>query len=587
MENYSGFSRRQVLKISTMTAAGAGLAGVLAACGQDASTSARAGSAAAASGKRRPLPIPPLAEASNEGGTKVFDLEARKGQSEIMPGTQTDTWGYSADYLGPTIRATEGDNVRLRIKNSVDEITTVHFHGMHLPAEMDGGPHQYIEPGKTWEPEFQIRQQAATLWYHPHPHGESARHTYRGLAGLFIIDDDNPAAAELPHEYGVDDIPLVLQDKRFNSNGSLDERDLPDVGLLGDTAMVNGITDPEFRAETGRVRFRILDGSIMRLYNLKFSDDRPFQVIASDGGLLGEPREVTSLILSPGERAEIIVDFQQGDDVMLQAAPFPENFFQGNWDIDDAPNFGLGDSFDLLHVTGPQSGATPAAAALPASLNPTAVEQLDVQGAPTRDFQMSWFQINGRQMNMSRIDDTIDHDGWEVWTVKNNDNWIHNFHVHDTQFRVVGFDGDQGVMKDGWKDTVMLVPGAEAKIAVRFTDYTSNRWPYMYHCHLLYHEDQGMMGQFLVINPGEEPDPAIGEDLPRGYHDHRQSESSQWAQYQTRTTEDARRGSFGSDRDSSRWLDQDNDGNVDGSDRFDTDRDNDRDNDRDWDLDIG
>jgi FtsP/CotA-like multicopper oxidase with cupredoxin domain len=159
------------------------------------------------------LRIPPLAQPRiAAGGVREFALALQAGgRSEFLPGKTTPTWGVNGPYLGPTVRTTRGDRVRMLVTNQVGESTSLHWHGMRLPARMDGGPHQPIAPGATWSPEWTVDQPAATLWYHPHPHGTTARHVYRGLAGLFLIDD--PRGTALPSRYGIDDLPLIIQDR--------------------------------------------------------------------------------------------------------------------------------------------------------------------------------------------------------------------------------------------------------------------------------------------------------------------------------------------------------------------------------------
>ncbi|QRZ61668.1 multicopper oxidase family protein [Rothia sp. ZJ932] len=496
-------------------------AATLSACGGSGSSSAQPsqGSAtisATASANRRPLPVPPILEPTLEGTTKVFALDARTGESEMKPGVQTPTWGYNGALLGPTLRMANGDNVRIDVKNSLPETTTVHWHGMHVPGIADGGPHQPIEPGTSWSASWQVRQNASTLWYHPHPHGETSRHAYRGLAGLFIIDDESTGTLGLPEEYGVDDIPLVIQDRRFNDDGTLDETDLPDLGLLGDTTMLNGITNPHFEATTSRVRFRVLNGSVMRLYNLAFSDDREFSLIGSDGGLLHTAKTVKNLYISPGERAEILVEFAPGDEITLKAVPFTDRLGLSEG---SQPEFGIFDSFELLTLSGPASASD--AGQVASTLNQKVATLPETSEHTTeRSFSLTGFQINGELMDAERIDFTAHPNEWEIWTITNNDSWIHNFHIHNTQFRVLSYEdtfyrdyNQDALLTDGWKDTVLLPPGVEVKLAVRFTDYTSTAWPYMYHCHLLFHEDQGMMGQFMVVEPGQEPDAVIGNGV--------------------------------------------------------------------------
>lgn len=156
------------------------------------------------------LAIPPPAESSvDKDGTRVFDLRMRAGETEFEAGRKTPTWGFNGSYLGPTLRAARGEKVRVRIANGPDEASSVHWHGMHLPARMDGGPHQMIGPGDTWSPHWSVDQPAATLWYHPHPHGATEEHARKGLAGMFILDDERSTKLALPKRYGVDDLPVI------------------------------------------------------------------------------------------------------------------------------------------------------------------------------------------------------------------------------------------------------------------------------------------------------------------------------------------------------------------------------------------
>jgi len=186
------------------------------------------------------LAIPPLADSRTDArGTRVFDLTAQQGTSALLPGKPTQTWGFNGSYLGPTLRAARGEEVRVNVHNHLDETTTVHWHGMHLPARYDGGPHQPIKPGQTWSPQWRIDQPAATLWYHPHPHGQTEEHINKGLASMVILDDPDSAVADaLPHEYGVDDIPLIVQDKRLDDDGDIQS------GGLGEDLLVNAPTAP-------------------------------------------------------------------------------------------------------------------------------------------------------------------------------------------------------------------------------------------------------------------------------------------------------------------------------------------------------
>lgn len=446
----------------------------------------------------RPLAIPPLAESQVVDGIRIFDLRLQEGVTDFGHG-RTPTWGINGPYLGPTLRAERGEQVRVRVRNDLPEETSLHWHGMHLPAEMDGGPHQPIAAGGTWEPGWRIDQAAATLWYHPHPHGETARHVYRGLAGMFLLDDPVEARLALPDTYGVDDIPLILQDKKFHQDGSLDEEPalIQSAGLTGDTIVVNGTVGPYLDVSTELVRLRVLNASNARPYTLELDDGSGFHVIASDGGLLGAPVRLTSLQLSVGERAELVVALQAGERRILRSGP-----------SDTADRLAGGaDRVDLLELR--------AAAELSPSpsLPSVLVDQpgLDESVATrNRTFELSGFSINGRPMDMGRIDHTSTLGDTEIWEVTNADGGSHNFHVHDVQFQVLSINGEPPPPHlAGQKDTIWIRPQETIRLIMKFEDYTSTRWPFMFHCHTLRHEDLGMMGQFLVSEPGAPAEPRV------------------------------------------------------------------------------
>ncbi len=281
----------------------------------------------------QPLKIPPLLEPTvKNDGTKHFTLTMQKGGTEFLPGKMTETFGVNGSYLGPTIRVSREDRVSFDVVNQLGETSTLHWHGMLLPASMNGGPHQMIQAGDTWSPHWMIDQPAATTWYHPHLHGKTASQVYKGLAGLFLIEDQD--SEKLPSEYGVNDIPLVIQDKLFDEQGQLsEEMDLPPFGTLGNQILVNGTYGPYLDVTESMVRFRILNGSNARAYHLGFSDDRTFQVVANDAGLLEEPVSLDRLFLSPGERAEIVVQFQPGDETILHSYSGENGIDEGEFDL--------------------------------------------------------------------------------------------------------------------------------------------------------------------------------------------------------------------------------------------------------------
>ena len=461
------------------------------------------------------LAVPPLAPSRLDGeGRRVFDLHAAAGVYDFG-GRTAPTWGFNGTYLGPTLRAARGERVAVNVHNGLTEATTVHWHGMHLPAAMDGSPHQAVEPGRTWSPTWTVDQPAATLWYHPHPHGETATHVYRGLAGMFILDDPT-TGTDLPHRYGIDDVPLIVQDRRFGRDG-LDEEPRPftdDIGFLGDTVVVNGTVAPYFDVTTERVRLRLLNASNARAYGFGLADDREFAMVASDGGWLPAPYRTTRLTLAPGERAEIVVDLRAGERVVLRSSP---------------PDLGLNpigrrfvggaDTLDILELRA-------AATLVPGPPLPGRLADLPAADATAtvqhRTFRLAGHAINGKRMDMSRVDATVAPGSQEVWQVVNGDGAPHSFHVHGVDFRLLTADGRTPPPElAGWKDTLFLRPDVRYEILVDLPRYADPHVPYMFHCHVLEHEDRGMMGQFLVVDSVVGPggtDPGLGASPHGGPH---------------------------------------------------------------------
>jgi suppressor of ftsI len=450
------------------------------------------------------LRIPPPAESTvDPDGARRFALTLRAdGRSAFFPGKVTGTWGINGDYLGPVVRAKRGERVRMAVTNRLPEASTLHWHGMRLPARMDGGPHQMIEPGATWTPEWTIDQPASTGWFHPHPHGSTAMHVYRGLAGLFLIDD--PGGPDLPDEYGVDDIPLIVQDRVFDgadlATGGVDRGTF---GLLGDTILVNGTYRPFHEVSTGLVRFRLLNASNARVYRIGFADGRRFEVIAGDQGMLERPVPADRVKISPGERVEILVRFAPGETVVMNSAGEPRQ--QAN-DIEE-------DDFDLVGfvaaATLDPAPAIPAALGGPAAGTPP-------PGARVRRFELSGSEINGRDMEMTRIDEVVPAGAVEIWEIHNS-TYAHNFHIHEVAFRILDVNGQPPpAYQAGPKDTVFMAKKATVRLLVRFGPHTDPVTPYMYHCHLLRHEDKGMMGQFVIVEPGTEH--LVPRTIPAGHH---------------------------------------------------------------------
>ncbi|WP_078616278.1 multicopper oxidase family protein [Streptomyces albus] len=466
------------------------------------------------------LAVPRLLEPDRDArGVRTFELKARAGTSRLLPDKRTPTWGVNGSFLGPTLRARRGDRVAVTFDNRLPETTTLHWHGMHLPAPMDGGPHQAVPTGGRWRPRWRIDQPAATLWYHPHPHGATSDHVTRGVAGLFLLEDEHSEASGLPNTYGVDDVPLIIQDRAFEDDGSFSLRGasfaeslagVGSLGVLGDTILVNGTRDPHLPVSTRLVRLRILNGSNARVYDLGLTDGRAFHLVAQEAGLLSAPVRLRRLRLAPAERAEIVVPFEPDERVVLRSYPpdlgvdFPNRRLDGGED-----------TFDLLQfrtaATLRETGEVPARL----SGAPEAVRA--PRGARRRRFELSGVQINGSTMDMNRIDVVVPAGAVELWDVIGIDGRPHSFHVHGTSFSVVSSGGRPVPERlRGLKDTVYLPPGETVRLAVPMPEHTDPTTPYMYHCHMLWHEDQGMMGQFTVVRPGTER--SAPRRVPGGHH---------------------------------------------------------------------
>ena len=445
------------------------------------------------------LPIPDLLTGTEIDGKRVYDLTMRHGFMTYVPGKETATYGYNGDILGPTLLMQKGDDVVINVTNQLGEPTTTHWHGIHLPAVMDGGPHQEIGNGETWQAQYTIMNEEATFWYHPHLEGKTAEHVYAGLAGLLIVKDPQIQYA-LPDQYGTDDIPLVVQDRIIDADGSFNYPGT-EFGVKGDQILVNGAITPVFDAPAQLVRLRLLNGSNARFYNFGFDDDRQFHQIGTDGGLLESPVPLTRLRLSNGERAEILVDLSGQENSHVRLMSFSSELAGVNpiWNGNamDRSNFEV----MTFNVVSPTANPT---TAVPASL--ATINRLQEASATrTRSFVLEMgfsgpMTINGVSMDMDRIDQTVKVDDTEIWEVTNRSDLPHPFHVHDVQFLVLTRGGSPAADNEaGWKDTVLVMPRETVRVITHFSDYTDPDNPYMFHCHILEHEDAGMMGQFVVV----------------------------------------------------------------------------------------
>ncbi|MGH1363705.1 MAG: multicopper oxidase domain-containing protein [Calditrichia bacterium] len=433
-----------------------------------------------------------------------YNLTMQNGSMEFIDGLQTPTSGYNGNYLGPTLIFRKGEMATFNLTNLIGDTTTNHWHGMHVPAIYDGGPHTRIFPGETWSPFFRIMNDASTMWYHPHLHRITEAHVHSGLAGMIIIQDTVESTFKLPRDYGVDDIPIFLQDRTILPNGEFQfDPTVISAGEMGDRLVINGVLNPLHQTPAQQVRFRLLNASSARVYNIGISDNRSFHQIASDGGLLEEPVSVTRVPLSSGERAEIVVDFtsDMGDTLYLMtyASELVRNEPGGaNSSGSGNPLDGADTTVVALVIVAP----TAADNQLPTEF--TEIDELRESDADTtRDFFLlsSNLSINGQKFNHNVINERVRLGNVEIWTVGNPGDMPHPFHIHDVQFFILDRNGmPPKPTERGKKDTVLLYGGDLLRLIMVFEDYSDSQTTYMYHCHFLRHEDMGMMAQFVIYD---------------------------------------------------------------------------------------
>lgn len=430
----------------------------------------------------QPLVVPPVAmPVSSSGGVDVYEIEMRAASTEILPGLQTQIWGYDGGFPGPTIEARSGSPIAVVFSNALSVDTAVHLHGGHVRPEHDGHPHDAIRPGASRRYEYPNAQSHSTLWYHDHAMMRTAENVYRGLAGLYLLRDNDEVALGLPS--GDRDIPLLVQDRAFTADGSLDYPQTGDRrrdGVTGDVFLVNGVPFPTLDVERTRYRFRIVNGSNTRHYELRL-DGRSMVQIGSDGGLLAGPVTVSSVPLGIAERAEVLVDFSSVD-------------AGSSVDLVD----GLSGRAVLRFEVGTGTASSSAA--------PTTLRTIAPLPAPARerelrlsfDDALGQWVLNGRPFEHDHIEFRPRLGSVEHWTLVNDSSFVHPFHIHLVMFQLL----QRGLANPphperGWKDTVRVAPGETVRFAARFGTHTGT---YVFHCHVLEHEDHSMMSQFRVVD---------------------------------------------------------------------------------------
>ena len=478
----------------------------------------------------------PVAEPEDD--SLEIALRVSPGRVALFPGDETRVLNYRGQvirgdaaalqeipgsYLGPILRVRKGQRVRVHFTNELSEETIVHWHGLHMPEDMDGHPRLAIGAGETYDYDFRVVDRAGTYWYHPHPHGRTGPQVYGGLAGLLTVTDEEESKLGLPS--GERDVPLVIQDRSFTSrnqlaylgNGMMDNV----MGFLGNQVLVNGRPDYVLPVSASAYRFRLLNGSNSRVYKLAWDDGTPLTVIGTDGGLLERPVKRDYVMLAQGERVELWVDLRDrpiGSELRLKSLAFegePAGGMMMGMMGSARGELPQGAEIDIMRVRVEREGSK--GRELPDSLG--TIDRHQLAAAVNRENprrigiamrRMAW-TLNGRTFQMDEVarDEVVRLGDLEIWEFANQQGpmWLmHPMHIHNVQFQVIERSVARefraqwdtvrsGFVDEGWKDTVLVMPGERVKVLVRFEHYPGL---YLYHCHNLEHEDMGMMRNYRI-----------------------------------------------------------------------------------------
>lgn len=465
------FSRRQFIQASGVTL----LTGALP-------------SAAWANGAQNALPIPPLLESRR--GQPLF-LTLQRAHWAFSAGRKTSVWGLNGQYLGPTVKVFNGDDVKLIYSNRLNEPVAMTVSGLQVPGPLTGGAARIISPGADWAPVLPVRQAAATCWYHASTPNRMAQHIYNGLAGLWLVEDSVSKSLPIPNHYGVDDFPLIIQDKRLDNFGVPIYNPPGNGGFVGDTLLVNGVQNPYVEVSRGWVRLRLLNASNARRYVMRLSDGRPIHLIASDLGLLPAPLALSQISLAPGERREVLIDMSQGDEVTLTAGD-AASLMERLRGLFEPSSILVSTQVLTLKPTGLLPLVTDT---LPARLLADNI----VAGAVsrTREFRLgdSLPGINGAMWDMTRTDVQTQVGRCERWIIHADS--PQPFHIQGVMFLVRSVNGAAAPAEDnGWKDTVWV--DGDVELLVYFTQPASTAFPFLYYSQTLEMADRGSTGQLIV-----------------------------------------------------------------------------------------
>jgi FtsP/CotA-like multicopper oxidase with cupredoxin domain len=432
--------------------------------------------------------------------TVEYLLEASEFSWEITPGTTIAAWGFNNQVPGPVLKASKGDTLVVNVKNNLPEPTVIHWHGIRLPALMDGtgDVQKPIQPGETFEYRFVVPD-AGTFWYHSH-YNETVQ-VERGMYGGIVIEDEADPTTDGERVFLIDDMKLTI-DGQFKQGGFIARWKERHDGRQGDTLLINGKEAFGIEMHEGQIeRWRFINASSARYFHL-YLGGRTFKIIGTDGGLLERPRTMTDVLLTPGERIDIVVGpFREGETFAIESLAYNRMTFLK----------AKREAFATVQVGVPK----PSVAFIHDTLR--VIEPLAPQDAPvTREIKLSVnpslkhgidFMVNGK---MHGADKPVMVGELQVWEVANTSLMDHPFHLHGFFFQVLEEEGKAPEYR-AWKDTVNLKPRSKIKIAW-IPDNRPGIW--MYHCHILEHHAAGMMGHFEVV------DGAAPERKEKTFHHH-------------------------------------------------------------------
>lgn len=476
---------------------------------------------------------------------KDFAIRATTQRASVLPGKTTELLVYGVEngrksYINPVFQVRKGQRIAPLLKNELKEETIIHWHGLIVDSKNDGIPSDAIKGGESYRYDFVVPNRSGTYWYHPHPFELTSAQAYLGMASFFLVEDADELRLRhaLDLELGVTDIPLVIQDKRFDADGNLlyapNELEWF-MGFLGDTILANLTVKPYLDVSNRLYRFRLLNGSNARIYRLAFvtaaGERYPFHLIGTDGGLLDAPRSVPELFLAPGERADILLDLsgaQAGTSLFLKSLPFdPMDNEEMEGGMEDEPPMGPanGEEFYVMKLNVTRRlwthGRAWSRPRLPQRLS--VVAPIDTSRATVRPITlaqggmgttpaMNW-TINGETFDLERISFSVKRNSVEIWEIMNETmSMPHPMHIHGFQFQVLERENSppqtaalavdsrgRSAADLGWKDTVLLWPGETVRIAIDFSIPYPGPQKYVFHCHNLEHEDEGMMINYQVL----------------------------------------------------------------------------------------